>query len=123
VTITLDDDLVEKIDAFIARCGYQNRSEAIRDLARAGLGEQAAIADPERDCVAVVVYTFDHEKRELTRRLATAHHHHQDLSLATAHVHLDEADCLEVTLLRGRPARSVISPNISWPSVVSDMAT
>ena len=102
VTITLDDDLVEEIDAFIARRGYQNRSEAIRDLARAGLGELATTVDPERDCVAAVVYTFDHEKRELARRLAAVHHHHHDLSLATTHVHLDEANCLEVTLLRGR---------------------
>lgn len=31
------------------------------------------------------------------------HRHHNDLlSLATTHVHLDEANCLEVTLLRGR---------------------
>lgn len=102
VTITLDDDLVEEIDAFIARRGYQNRSEAIRDLARTGLGEMAITAEPERDCVAAVVYTFDHEKRELARRLASVHHHHHDLSLATTHVHLDEANCLEVTLLRGR---------------------
>lgn len=102
VTITLDDDLVEEIDVFIARRGYQNRSEAIRDLTRAGLGELATTSDPDRDCVAAVVYTFDHEKRELARRLAAVHHHHHDLSLATTHVHLDEATCLEVTLLRGR---------------------
>ena len=101
VTITLDDDLVEEIDAFIARRGYQNRSEAIRDLARTALGELATTADPERECVAAVVYTFDHEKRELARRLAAVHHHHHDLSLATTHVHVDAQNCLEVALLKG----------------------
>ena len=34
VTITLDDALMEELDAIIAARGYQNRSEAIRDLAR-----------------------------------------------------------------------------------------
>ena len=34
VTITIDDDLVAEIDAFMAGRGYTNRSEAIRDLAR-----------------------------------------------------------------------------------------
>lgn len=101
VTITLDDDLVDKIDAFIARRGYQNRSEAIRDLTRAGLAELEIDANESEDCVAAVVYTFDHEKRELARRLASVHHHHHDLSLATTHVHLDEQNCLEVALLRG----------------------
>ena len=40
VTITLDDDLMADLDRIIATRGYQNRSEAIRDLARSGL-EQA----------------------------------------------------------------------------------
>ena len=42
VTITLDDDLMADLDRIIAARGYQNRSEAIRDLARSGL-EQAAV--------------------------------------------------------------------------------
>ena len=41
VTITLDDELMKELDAFIAARGYQNRSEAIRDLARAGIREAA----------------------------------------------------------------------------------
>lgn len=101
VTITLDDDLVDEIDAFIARRGYQNRSEAMRDLARAGLAELQGDVAAGRDCVAAVVYAFDHEKRELARRLTAVHHHHHDLSLATTHVHLDAQNCLEVALLKG----------------------
>ena len=34
ITITLDDDLMEELDRVIAAKGYQNRSEAIRDLAQ-----------------------------------------------------------------------------------------
>ena len=34
VTITLDDDLMAELDELIALRGTQNRSEAIRDLAR-----------------------------------------------------------------------------------------
>ncbi|HEY3680077.1 MAG TPA: ribbon-helix-helix protein, CopG family, partial [Bradyrhizobium sp.] len=37
ITITLDDELMEQLDAVIAERGYQNRSEAIRDFARAGM--------------------------------------------------------------------------------------
>ncbi|WP_237151896.1 nickel-responsive transcriptional regulator NikR [Oryzibacter oryziterrae] len=101
VTITLDDDLVSEIDAFMLSRGYNSRSEALRDLTRAGLNDLATPADPTRTCVGAVVYSFDHEKRELARRLAAVHHHHHDLSLATTHVHLDDNNCLEVTLLKG----------------------
>ena len=37
ITITVDDDLMDDVDRLIERRGYQNRSEAFRDLARAGL--------------------------------------------------------------------------------------
>ena len=37
VTITLDDELMAELDRMIVQHGYQNRSEAIRDFARAGM--------------------------------------------------------------------------------------
>ena len=54
VTITLDDDLMADLDRIIAARGYQNRSEAIRDLARSGLehhlaGARALGDDPVRE--------------------------------------------------------------------------
>jgi CopG family nickel-responsive transcriptional regulator len=101
VTITLDGDLLEAIDRFMEKHEYQNRSEAIRDLARSGLEQRGESVDDERDCVAAVVYTYDHEARELPRRLTRTFHDHHDLSLATFHVHLDRANCMEVTVLRG----------------------
>jgi CopG family nickel-responsive transcriptional regulator len=101
VTITLDDDLVAEIDDFMVRRGYSNRSEAIRDLARRGLADAAGEGAGSGPCVAALIYTFDHEKRELARRLASVHHHHHGLSLATTHVHLDNDTCLEVALLKG----------------------
>ena len=39
VTVTLDEELMADLDHMIAARGYQNRSEAIRDLARAGIRE------------------------------------------------------------------------------------
>jgi CopG family nickel-responsive transcriptional regulator len=102
VTITLDDPLMAELDAIIAARGYQNRSEAIRDLARAGIRDAAEGADPKRDCVAALVYVYDHAARELSKRLTNAYHEQHELSLASLHVHLDEDTCLEVTVLRGK---------------------
>jgi CopG family nickel-responsive transcriptional regulator len=101
ITVTLDDDLMAAIDGFMAERDYQNRSEAIRDLARAGLTQQDDLADRQQDCVAAVVYVYDHEARELSKRLTRTFHDHHDLSLATFHVHLDRNTCMEVTMLRG----------------------
>jgi CopG family nickel-responsive transcriptional regulator len=101
VTITVDEGLMADIDRLIAARGYQNRSEAIRDLARAGLQQASAEIEPQQPCVAALVYTYDHTRRELSKRLTDSFHHHHDLSIATLHVHLDEARCLEVNVLKG----------------------
>ena len=106
VTITIDDDLVAEIDAFMAGRGYANRSEAIRDLARAGLSQsslEAAQVD-DRDCIATLSYVYDHAARELPKRLTQDFHAHHGLAQATLHVHLDHDSCLEVTVLKGRSA-------------------
>lgn len=102
VTLTLDDDLMAELDAIIAAHGYQNRSEAIRDLARAGIREAAEHVYRERDCVAALVYVYDHAARQLSKRLTKAFHDHHELSQASLHVHLDHDTCLEVTVLRGK---------------------
>ena len=104
VTITIDDDLVAEIDAFMTGRGYANRSEAIRDLARAGLSQSSleAVQDHDRDCVATLSYVYDHAARELPKRLTQDFHAHHGLAQATLHVHLDHDSCLEVTVLKGR---------------------
>jgi CopG family transcriptional regulator, nickel-responsive regulator len=108
ITMTLDDELIEAIDDVMERRGYENRSEAVRDLARAGIarfaedgdtGGKSAVA--AHDAVAALVYVYDHETRALARRLTEASHDHHDLTVATLHVHLDHRSCMEVAVLRG----------------------
>ena len=104
VTITLDDDLVTELDRFMNGRGYQNRSEAIRDLVRGGVQQATEQGHPDSDCAAAVVYVYDHETRQLPKRLTRNYHNHSDLSVATFHIHLDHDSCMEVTALRGQTA-------------------
>lgn len=106
VTIVLDDELVTEIDRMAAARGYQNRSEAIRDLARAGLRQQPdPVDDSQRPCVAALVYVYDHAARQLSKRLTDTFHDHHELSLASIHAHLDHETCMEVTILRGEAGK------------------
>ncbi len=101
ITITIEDDLLAEIDAAAKARGYQNRSEIIRDLTRAGLQQSAEDAHASGQCVAALVYVYDHAARDLSKRLVENYHGHHDLSLATLHVHLDDDSCMEVTALKG----------------------
>jgi len=107
ITITIDDELVEQLDQYAKDRGYQNRSEAMRDLARSGLqGSQVNLKADNRERVVALLYVYDHHVRELPDRLTKKFHHHHDLSLASMHVHLDESTCLEAAILRG-PGKDV----------------
>ncbi len=101
VTVTLDDDLMDELDRLIESRGYQNRSEAIRDLARAGLRQAAQESGSDQSCVGVLSYVYDHAARDLARRLTSTFHSHHDLTVASLHVHLDPENCLEVGILKG----------------------
>ncbi|MEN5109446.1 nickel-responsive transcriptional regulator NikR [Pseudomonas sp. TWI672] len=104
ITITLDEELLDVIDRRVASQGYQGRSEAIRDLLRAGMRESEALPD-DAACVAVVSYLYDHSTRELPRRLNQTLHAQHDLTRSTLHVHLDAGHCLEVSVLQGESGR------------------
>lgn len=101
VTITLDDDLMRDLDRCVVTRGYQNRSEAVRDLVRAGLRQTMPEGNDSGNCVAAIVYVYDHHVRELAKRLTQAYHSHHVLSLASLHVHLDAENCMEVSVLKG----------------------
>lgn len=104
VTITLEDELLAGIDALASERGYKSRSEAFRDIVRDALASQSSDARANGATLAVLSYVFDHEVRELARRLTHAQHEHHHLAVATLHVHLDHHSCLEVSVLRGASA-------------------
>ncbi|AMO46726.1 CopG family transcriptional regulator, nickel-responsive regulator [Kosakonia oryzendophytica] len=101
VTITLDDDLLETLDNLSERRGYNNRSEALRDILRSALSQESA-QDNEKQGYAVLSYVYEHEKRDLASRIVATQHHHHDLSVATLHVHISHDDCLEIAVLKGK---------------------
>ncbi|MBK5960070.1 nickel-responsive transcriptional regulator NikR [Rhodoplanes elegans] len=101
VTIAIDDDLLEALDALCVRRGYQNRSEAIRDMVRQAEASERTRQSGTEPCFAALAYVYEHETRDLARRLTSRQHDHHDLSIATMHVHLSHDDCLEVAVLRG----------------------
>ena len=100
-TISLDEDLAREFDALIAKRGYRNRSEAIRDLLRGHLESARQAAASSDYCVANLSYVYNHNERDLAERLTELQHGHHDLTVATLHAHLDHDNCLESVILKG----------------------
>ena len=103
-TISLDESLARQFDELIATRGYQNRSEAVRDLIRGAIESDRQRATPTGQCIANLSYLYNHHERELAERLTGLQHDHHDLTVAAMHTHLDHENCLESVILKGPTA-------------------
>jgi CopG family nickel-responsive transcriptional regulator len=103
IGVAIDADLLEKFDRLLARRGYENRSEAFRDLIRDELIEESWRA-PDAPVVGTVTLLYDHHVRLLNEKLTDLQHEHHKSILSTLHVHLDHDHCLEVLVVRGKAA-------------------
>ncbi len=119
ITISLDEELVSQFEAYLKQRNYKNRSEAIRDMIRDTLENERMAKSESSHCVGTLSYVFNHEERELARRLTHAHHHHHDVSVSTLHVHLDHDNCLESVVVNGptQQVKEFANAVISQPGV------
>jgi CopG family transcriptional regulator, nickel-responsive regulator len=100
IGVSLESDLLLQFDDFISQKGYNNRSEAIRDLIRDQLvGVQI---DQNRVVVGTLTIVYDHHRPNLTEKLVEAQHQLGGKVLSAMHVHLDHHNCLEVVVIKGR---------------------
>jgi CopG family transcriptional regulator, nickel-responsive regulator len=98
--VSLDDDLLKEFDRLIARRGYANRSEAVRDLIRETLLSETVASN--RPVVGTLTLVYDHHVPNLAQKLTEVQHVAGTMVLAATHVHLDHHYCLEVIIMKGR---------------------
>lgn len=98
--VSIDSRLIEHFDRLIAREGYTNRSEALRDLIRDRMVREEEEKDGEMFGTLTLVY--DHHSRGLDGRLTDIQHEFARQVVSSVHVHVDHDNCLQVLILRGR---------------------
>jgi CopG family nickel-responsive transcriptional regulator len=82
-TISLSESLAKEFDDLIRKKGYQNRSEAVRDMLRDLLKSDRLERQEAPYCVAALSYVYNHHARDLAERLTNLQHQHHDLVLST----------------------------------------
>lgn len=99
--VSIEEDLLAGFDQLIARKGYANRSDALRALIRGMLLEAQVEEAPRADVVGTITLVYDHHHGDLANRLVDLQHRFHGHIVSTLHVHIDEANCLEVLVVRG----------------------
>ena len=103
IGVAIEADLLAQFDTLIESRGYASRSEAFRDLIRAELNSEQT-HDTNAPVVGTLTLLYDHHVRMLSEKLTGMQHEHHEAIVSALHVHLDQHNCLEVVVLKGRGA-------------------
>jgi CopG family transcriptional regulator, nickel-responsive regulator len=99
--VSLEKTLLEKWDSLLNAKGYNNRSEALRDLIRAEMVKEEWSSQGE--VVGAITLVYDHHKRELVNKLTNLQHDFGGLIFASQHIHIDHHNCMEIIAVKGTP--------------------
>lgn len=98
--VSIDQSLLSSFDRLIGQKGYQNRSEAIRDLIRDSLVQEEW--ESGQETVGTIAIVYDHHTRQLSKVLTHLQHNFFKSIISSIHVHLDAHHCMEVLIVKGK---------------------
>lgn len=101
VSVSMPDDLVDRIDEFTEEHGYTGRSELLREASRNLLGEFEDKRLENRELMGIVTVVFDYEGTAVEERMMQLRHEHEDIVASNLHSHVGDHNCMELFILEG----------------------
>ena len=102
VSISMPDELEERIDTFVEEHGYTGRSEIVREAVRNLLSEFEDKRLEDRDLMAIVTVLFDYETTSVEEKMMHLRHDHDELVVSNFHSHVGNHYCMELFVLEGQ---------------------
>jgi CopG family nickel-responsive transcriptional regulator len=102
VSVSMPEELLERLDGFADEHGYTGRSEVVREASRNLLGEFEEATLEDRELMAVVTVLFDYETTSVEERMMRLRHEHEGLVASNFHNHVGSRYCMELFVLEGR---------------------
>ncbi|AIF68920.1 NAD+ synthetase [Palaeococcus pacificus DY20341] len=99
--VSIPEDLLKKFDDIIEEKGYANRSEAIRDLIRDFIVRHEWEVGNE-EVAGTITIVYNHDEADVVEELLEMQHDYVNNIVSSVHVHMDEHNCLEVIIVKGR---------------------
>ena len=101
VSVSMPEELVERIDQFAEEHGYTGRSEVVREASRNLLGEFEDKRLEGRELMGVVTVVFDYETTSVEEKMMRLRHDHEAIVASNFHSHVGGRHCMELFVLEG----------------------
>ncbi|WP_424015861.1 CopG family ribbon-helix-helix protein [Halorubrum xinjiangense] len=101
VSVSMPEELLDRIDQFADEHGYTGRSEVVREASRNLLGEFEDAKLEDRALMAVVTVLFNYETTSVEERMMRLRHEHEGIVASNFHSHVGSQYCMELFVLEG----------------------
>ena len=101
VSVSMPDELLERLDSFAEEHGYTGRSEVVREASRNLLGEFDDKQLEDRELIGVVTVLFDYSSTDVEQRMMGLRHEYDELVASNVHNHVGDHYCMELFILEG----------------------
>lgn len=101
VSVSMPDELLERIDEFADDHGYTGRSEVLREASRNLLGEFEDKQLVDRQLMGIVTVLFNFETTRVEERMIRIRHENEELVAANFHSHVGDHYCMELFVIEG----------------------
>ncbi|MFB6189624.1 MAG: CopG family ribbon-helix-helix protein [Halapricum sp.] len=100
-SVSMPEELLNRIDEFADEHGYTGRSEVLREAARNLMGEFEDKQLEDRELLGVVTVLFDYETTNAEQRMMQLRHEYDSLVASNFHNHVGDHQCMELFILEG----------------------
>jgi len=100
-SVSMPEELLNRIDEFADEHGYTGRSGVIREAARTLMGEFEDKQLEGRRLLGIVTVLFDYETTNAEQRMMQLRHEYDGLVTSNFHSHVGDHQCMELFVLEG----------------------
>lgn len=102
ISFSLQPQLQREFDRVSKLMGYEERSMALRTAIQNLINDYELKANPESIATGTILMIYDHEVRSVDNMITDIGHAHRVVIVSSLHLHLDEENCLNIIVVRGK---------------------
>lgn len=132
ISVSLTNELLDRLDEFVEESGYSSRSEALRLAIRDVLNEYKLSRMQRGDLLSTVTIISESEESRTHVGLIDLRNGYDDLIFGNMHLHIEGGYCIEIFLVKGpsnrildfvnksKTIRGVIEVNHTLTPIIQD---
>ena len=108
ISVSLTNDLLDRLDQFVEESGYSSRSEALRLAIRDVLNEYKLTKMQRGEVLSTVTIISESDESTVHLGLIDLRNGYDDLIFGNMHLHIEGGYCIEIFLVKG-PSDKILS--------------